>query len=235
MLDARWRCWWWKSWWCQPQTERFYLCLSTSKADSPHAAMATQNDFPAFFFISLHAFSYFRAHPSIFSCTVFYISLDLFSYFPVRRFITSWSYCSFSAFISELMLYFILRVLSIPSDHFQELFIVSVKIGHFSLFWSKNRTPFRFWPSLAHFLGVFCSLTIMQICFQISIVYPRRALSASVCVVAVAGAGLSLQIQFSLKIRATLSSSSPGFFIASASHSVYPPSCTHSTIKWPQK
>ena len=113
------------------------------------------------------------------------------------------------------MLYFILRVLSIPSDHFQELFIVSVKIGHFSLFWSKNRTPFRFWPSLAHFLGVFCSLTIMQICFQISIVYPRRALSASVCVVAVAGAGLSLQIQFSLKIRATLSSSSPGFFIAS--------------------
>ena len=191
--------------------------------------------FPCIFFISLHAFSYFRAHPSMFSCAAFYISLDIFSYFPVRLFITSWSYCSFSAFISELMLYFILRVLSIPSDHFQELFIVSVKIGHFSLFWAKNRTPFRFWPSLAHFLGVFCSLTIMQICFQISIVYPRRALSASVCVVAVAGAGLSLQIQFSLKIRATLSSSSPGFFIASASHSVYPPSCTHSTIKWPQK
>ena len=33
----------------------------------------------------------------------------------------SWSYCSFSAFISELMLYFILRVLSIRSDPFQEL------------------------------------------------------------------------------------------------------------------
>ena len=70
----------------------------------------------------------------------------------------------------------------------------------------------------------------MQISFQISIVYPPSALSASVCVVAVAGAGLSLQIQFSLKIRATLSSSSPGYFIASfypASLLFYPPSCTH--------
>ena len=161
--------------------------MSTSKADSPHAVMATQNDFPAFFFISLHAFLYFRAHPSIFSCAAFYISLIIFSYFPAR------------------------------------LFIVSVKIGHFSLFWSKNRTPFLFWPSLAHFHGVFRSLTIMQICFQISIVYPPSALSASVCVVAVAGAGLSLQIQFSLKIRATLSSSSPGFFIASFCPASTPP------------
>ena len=91
--------------------------------------------------------------------------------------------------------------------------------------------PFSFWPYLAHFLGVSCTLTIMQVCFQISIVYPPRALSASVCVVALAGAGLSLQIQFSLKIRATLSSSSPGFFIASfcpASLLFYPPPCTHS-------
>ena len=135
--------------------------------------------FPCIFSISLHAFPYFRAHPSIFSYAAFYISLDIFSYFPAR------------------------------------LFIVSVKIGHFSLFWSEDRTPFRFWPSLAHFHGVFWSLTIMQICFQISIVYPPSALSASVCVVAVAGAGLSLQIQSSLKIRATLSSSSPGYFIAS--------------------
>ena len=35
--------------------------------------------------------------------------------------LTPWSYCFDSAFISELMLYFILRVLSIPSDPFQEL------------------------------------------------------------------------------------------------------------------
>ena len=94
--------------------------------------------------------------------------------------------------------------------------------------------PFSFWPYLAHFLGVSCTLTIMQVCFQISIVYPPRALSASVCVVALAGAGLSLQIQFSLKIRATLSSSSPGIFIASfclASLPFYHPSCTHLTRK----
>ena len=36
----------------------------------------------------------------------------------------SWSYCSFSALISELMLYFTLRVLSIRSDPFQELHMI---------------------------------------------------------------------------------------------------------------
>ena len=101
------------------------------------------------------------------------------------------------------------------------LFIVSVEIGNFSQFLTQRiGCPSVFghiWPTFLE------SSVVMQICFQISIVYPPSALSASVCVVAVAGAGLSLQIQFSLKIRATLSSSSPGFFIASFCPASTPP------------
>ena len=56
------------------------------------------------------------------------VSLLCFRSFPTIHallwLLTSWSYCSFSALISELMLYFTLRVLSIRSDPFQELHMI---------------------------------------------------------------------------------------------------------------
>ena len=50
-------------------------------------------------------------------------------------FLTSWSNCSFSAFISEVDTEHICRVLSIPSDPFQELHMFRTK-QHRK--WSKN-------------------------------------------------------------------------------------------------
>ena len=142
-----------------------------------------------------------------FPYTLFHISVLILPYFPTQPFIFPWTY--FHIFLHDFS-QFLLQQDTFP--------FFGQKIGRPSVFG-------HLWPTFLE------SSVVMQICFQISIVYPPSALSASVCLVAVAGAGLSLQIQFSLKIRATLSSSSPGYFIASfcpASRSFYPPPCTHS-------